>query len=312
MRTPGRHITPSSWERGEKPARLADMTIRTTQQAGLAVLLSLVLAGCGQTLTGSTTSSGKDALYFVQSATGLPAMYLGEAYTAPITVAGGTGPYTLRLVSGSLPPGIALSNTQLSGTPTRSGTYKFTLEATDSTLSIKANEYTVNVQELPPTSLAPTLPATQVRGETRIPVVINAPRNVRAARLVWELPEGVQVTRAQIGDMGGLLFWKLDGRVLTLDLGFKTIPRSGARVALITLKPNRAVLLSGGRLGYEARDGNGKLLNQLALPTPPAAITAPIPSTTGTPPAGSPPPTSTSGTTDNGKPADTNPGGGNK
>ncbi len=233
--------------------------VRTTWPA-LALALSLAVAGCGQPVTGTSTSSGRDILYFADSAAGLPVMYQGESYTANLSVSGGAGPYSMRVTSGTLPPGIKLNGQQLSGTPTTTGTYRFTLEVTDSTLSTRAKEYTVNVNTLPPLSLAPKLPSGEIRGETRIPVNITAPRNVRAARLNWELPAGVTVTRVQASEQSGVLFWQQQGQVLTVDLGFKTVPRNGVQVALISVKPAKPATLNAARLGYEARDGTGKLL----------------------------------------------------
>ncbi|GGO18183.1 Ig domain-containing protein [Deinococcus humi] len=233
--------------------------VRTTWPA-LALALSLAVAGCGQPVTGTSTGSGRDILYFADSAAGLPVMYQGEEYGADLSISGGAGPYTLKVASGTLPPGIKLSGQRLTGMPTTTGTYKFTLEVTDSTLSTRAKEYTVNVNTLPPLSLAPKLPSGEIRGETRIPVNITAPRNVRAARLNWELPAGVAVTRVQASEGSGVLFWQQQGQVLTVDMGFKTVPRNGVRVALIGVKPAKPVTLDATKLGYEARDGTGKLL----------------------------------------------------
>lgn len=233
--------------------------VRTTWPA-LALALSLAVAGCGQPVTGTSTGSGRDILYFADSAAGLPVMYQGEEYQADLNVSGGAGPYTMKVAGGTLPPGITLSGQRLSGTPTATGTYKFTLEVTDSTLSTRSKEYTVNVNTLPPLSLAPKLPSGEIRGETRIPVTITAPRNVRAARLNWELPAGVSVTRVQAAGQGGVLFWQQQGQVLTVDLGFRTIPRNGVQIALISVKPAKPVTLNATKLGYEARDGTGKLL----------------------------------------------------
>ncbi|CAM3312450.1 hypothetical protein DESA109040_07670 [Deinococcus saxicola] len=235
--------------------------VRSTLPA-LALALSALLAGCGQPVTGTSTGggSGRDILYFSDSASGLPVMYQGEEYSADLSVAGGAGPYTLKISSGTLPPGIKLGGQRLTGTPTATGTYKFTLEVTDSTLSTRSKEYTVNVNTLPPLSLAPTLPTGEIRGETRIPLVITAPRNVRAARLNWELPAGAQVTRVQASEGSGVLFWQQQGQVLTMDIGFKTVPRSGVRIALISVKPNKPATLTATKVGFEARDGTGKLL----------------------------------------------------
>lgn len=247
--------------------------------SALALVLSagVLLAGCGQPVTDASNTGGRDVLYFADNGTGLPVMYVGEAYSNNLSVAGGAGPYTLRVVGGTLPPGVRLSGQQLSGTPTTKGTYKFTLEVTDSTLSTRTREYTVNVNELPPLSLAPTLPGGEIRGETRIPVTITAPRTVRAARLSWQLPEKVTVTRVQATAQNGVLFWQQAGRMLTVDVGFRTVPRSGERIALISVKPEKTATLTTAVLGYEARDGDGKLLSEKKLPEPPRPAATPTP-----------------------------------
>ena len=58
----------------------------------------------------------------------------GAIYSASFSASGGTGPYTWTLASGSLPPGLLVSpGGVLSGTPTTTGSYSFTVAATDST-----------------------------------------------------------------------------------------------------------------------------------------------------------------------------------
>ncbi|GAA0515719.1 Ig domain-containing protein [Deinococcus depolymerans] len=239
---------------------------RTAVRLALAGLLTALLAACGQEITGTSASGAREALYFADSPSGLPPLYTGEAYTATLTVAGGAGPYAARQSGGTLPPGLTLSGLTLSGTPKTSGTYAFTVTVTDATLSKNSKEYRVTVQDLPPLSLAPTLPAGEIRGDTRVPVTISAPRNVRAARFVWDLPAGVSLGGAQPGETGGVLFWRQEGQRLTVDVGFKAAPRSGARVALLSLKVTKPVTLSGSALGYEARDGQGKLLSERLMP----------------------------------------------
>ena len=54
------------------------------------------------------------------------------AYNKTITASGGTSPYTFSKTSGSLPGGLTLSTAGvLSGTPTASGTFTFTVQAKD-------------------------------------------------------------------------------------------------------------------------------------------------------------------------------------
>ena len=63
----------------------------------------------------------------------LPAGAKGFAYTTSLGVSGGSGVVTVRLTSGALPPGLALSTAGvLSGTPTTGGTYTFSADVTDS------------------------------------------------------------------------------------------------------------------------------------------------------------------------------------
>ncbi len=64
--------------------------------------------------------------------TTLPNGAVGAAYSQTITASGGTAPYTYSITAGALPAGVSLtSGGVLSGTPTASGTFTFTVRATD-------------------------------------------------------------------------------------------------------------------------------------------------------------------------------------
>lgn len=64
---------------------------------------------------------------------------VGQTYTQPLKGYGGTQPYSWSLASGTLPPGITITNNgtlgQLGGTPTDAGTYTFTLRCNDTLTS---------------------------------------------------------------------------------------------------------------------------------------------------------------------------------
>jgi outer membrane autotransporter protein len=63
----------------------------------------------------------------------VPAATLHAAYSQAVTAQGGTAPYTYALATGSsLPPGLNLSNGVITGSPTSSGSYTFSIVATDS------------------------------------------------------------------------------------------------------------------------------------------------------------------------------------
>jgi hypothetical protein len=64
----------------------------------------------------------------------VPNAVLTQAYTATIAAANGTAPYTFSLSSGALPAGLTLAASTgiISGTPTASGSFSFTVKVADS------------------------------------------------------------------------------------------------------------------------------------------------------------------------------------
>ncbi|MCK4487657.1 MAG: putative Ig domain-containing protein [Desulfobacterales bacterium] len=81
----------------------------------------------------------------------IPNGSMDEAYTATIKAELGKPPYTWRLESGVLPPGLALTTSPtvatIDGTPTATGTYVFTLEVRDTGTPVKyaTRQYTVEI-----------------------------------------------------------------------------------------------------------------------------------------------------------------------
>jgi hypothetical protein len=64
-----------------------------------------------------------------------------------MTSSGGIGPYAWSIVSGSLPPGLALnvSGGVIAGTPTAPGPYAFTAQVRDSAARIATNPFAINI-----------------------------------------------------------------------------------------------------------------------------------------------------------------------
>jgi len=227
----------------------------------LTAALTLALGACGNSATGN--ASARDPLTF--SSSNVPVAYVGESYSTDLTVSGGAGPYNVRLAAGKLPDGLKLSGSTIQGKASKAGLYTFTLEASDAALSSKAQQISMTVAPLPPLSLAFTLPAGEIRGETRLPLVITAPRGVRALRYNWALPKGVSVSRVAPADSREVVYWKVGGGTLTMDIGFKSVPNSGARVALVSVKPAGPVTLSALRTGFSALGPDGKSLGEQAI-----------------------------------------------
>jgi hypothetical protein len=96
----------------------------------------------------------------------VPAATVGVAYSSGATGSGGTAPYSYSVASGTLPPGLVLdaSSGLLSGQPTTTGTYAFSLGVTDSTTGVGApygttRAYSINVQQgASSVAIVPTVP----------------------------------------------------------------------------------------------------------------------------------------------------------
>ncbi|MGB9030293.1 MAG: putative Ig domain-containing protein, partial [Acidobacteriaceae bacterium] len=87
------------------------------------------------------------------------------AYSQTFTASGGTAPYTYAVTAGALPAGLTLSTAgSLSGSPTASGPFSFTVTATDSSTGTgapftRSNAYTLTINAATITVTPATLPA---------------------------------------------------------------------------------------------------------------------------------------------------------
>ncbi len=76
----------------------------------------------------------------------LPNGAIGVLYNQTFTATGGTAPYIWSLSSGTLPPGLALSNSGvLAGTPTVVGQYTFNMRVTDTTGAAAEKTFVITV-----------------------------------------------------------------------------------------------------------------------------------------------------------------------
>ena len=82
--------------------------------------------------------------------TGLDWGAQGTAYSQPLTAAGGTGPYTWTVLSGSLPPGLSLDSSTgtISGSPTDTfwQSYLFTIQVSDAAGQSAAHTYSLTIR----------------------------------------------------------------------------------------------------------------------------------------------------------------------
>jgi hypothetical protein len=89
----------------------------------------------------------------------VPTGTLGIAYSRTVVAAGGTAPYLYTVAAGTLPTGLALgAGGQLTGVPTTSGVFAFSLRATDSNGCATTRAYSLQITEAVPPAIIPTLP----------------------------------------------------------------------------------------------------------------------------------------------------------
>ncbi|MDZ4405378.1 GEVED domain-containing protein [Prosthecobacter sp.] len=79
----------------------------------------------------------------------LPAAYLGGAYNQTLTTSNGTAPYSYFLQTGALPTGLSLSSTGIiAGVPSVTGSFAFTIRATDAYGCFSTLDYILVVRTL--------------------------------------------------------------------------------------------------------------------------------------------------------------------
>jgi len=101
------------------------------------------------------------------SPTTLPSGVKGVPYPATtLAAAGGTAPYTFAVTVGMLPPGLTLTPAgALSGTPSATGSFTFTVQATDANGFTGMHQYTITVS----TTAPPTLKSITLTGPNGTP-----------------------------------------------------------------------------------------------------------------------------------------------
>jgi len=179
----------------------------------------------------------------------LPDALLDEAYSAPIEAVGGLRPYEFALQAGALPPGVKLQGGSLSGTPTTTGSFEFTIAVSDANLSSTFEQYTLRVVTPPPPSLTLQPPATESRGAVTLRARVDAARSLVGlrTRVTWDptifsLQEGsVTATRQNMA-----LLHEAGTGVLSVDLAMLNGPLTGgAQLFTFVLTPLEPPALVG-------------------------------------------------------------------
>jgi hypothetical protein len=81
--------------------------------------------------------------------TAFPTGYMGNPYTHPLVAAGGLAPYTWSLATAPLPQGLNIVGSNITGTPTQTGTFNIILIVTDSLNNSVDTPFTILIGTLP-------------------------------------------------------------------------------------------------------------------------------------------------------------------
>ena len=119
---------------------------------------------------------------------------VGVPYSATCTAANGIAPFSWAIVAGTLPPGIALApsadttSAAVSGTPTTTGAYSYTVQVTDSTpvLPLTAQQpFAGTINPAPPPVITSLNPASIAAGGPAFTLTVNGSGFASDAVVQW-------------------------------------------------------------------------------------------------------------------------------
>ncbi len=124
----------------------------STDGIELIALLSLLLCAsfalCGCALTGSANSGQPESSTLSIVTQSLSAAQEQSSYEETLSASGGQTPYSWKVSSGSLPEGLSLTSAtgEISGEPTVTGTFAFTIEVEDSSSPLQTATHSYSLQ----------------------------------------------------------------------------------------------------------------------------------------------------------------------
>ena len=135
----------------------------------------------------------------------LPDGGLGSTYLLSLAIVGGTAPYQWEVSSGTLPPGLSLNGAGiLSGTPTTSGTWTFSIRAVDYANLSASAPFTLSIPAIP---LAITSPSPMVSGQQGLPYSQALTALGGVAPYSWSIDTGLLppgLSLSSVGDITGI------------------------------------------------------------------------------------------------------------
>jgi hypothetical protein len=119
----------------------------TSDSFGLSSPTTITTLNYGCQIQGHEHEAGVITIYpALNAGPAIPATgTVGQSYSATLAAKGGKAPYVWTLLVGSLPPGLTLAGSALSGQPSQAGTFAFTLQVADSLGNVKTLASTLKI-----------------------------------------------------------------------------------------------------------------------------------------------------------------------
>src|SRR5215468_2429778 len=143
----------------------------------LLFVASISLAAQTLTLQGSLPSTGT----------------VGTAYSGSLSASNGMPPYTFSRTSGELPNGLTLSPAgQVSGIPSKVGTFQFTIKVTDKKSATASGSFTITIAPDPPAlAITTTSPLPSGMVGTAYSQTLSATGGTPPYRWLGSAPDGL-------------------------------------------------------------------------------------------------------------------------
>ena len=180
-------------------------------------------SGAGTPATTTAAARSEQPVPLTIDAQSLPPATRNLPYTQAIPVRGGTPPYSMRVVQGRLPVGLAVSNGAVTGITRVPGTFQFTVGATDSAT--------------PPALVTQAMTLRVIILQIDTAMVVDPP----AISLVAASAHPTQRARIGVGSGRQQLDWKASSDAAWL----KALPADGITPGAVQLEANATGLAPG-------------------------------------------------------------------
>ena len=204
----------------------------------------------------------------------LPVATTGVTYSATFTASGGTAPYHFAVASGQLPPGILLSGPGvISGTPSKVGTFTFTISAEDRESQSGTQSFQITVSQAPVVvTISPATATLLSAGTLQFSALVS---NASNAAVTWSASSGT------ISSSGFYQAPTVSGNTTATVTATSAADPTKSATASVTITPPPLSITTTSVSGATAGTAYSNLLTATGG-TPPYTWTL----TSGTPPTG--------------------------